>query len=34
MSEACRLRRDEGYGVRDDEASYARCVTMRSAQLR
>ena len=25
MSEPCRLRQGEGYGVRDDEASRTRC---------
>jgi hypothetical protein len=25
MSETCRLRRGEGYGVRDDEAPRTRC---------
>ena len=25
MSEPCRLRQDEGYGVRDDEAPRSRC---------
>ena len=25
MSEPCRLRRGEGYGVRDDEAPRSRC---------